>query len=65
MEGYWTVVERLIVGVAEHEGNVVNAFAVHVVDGIATATANTDYLDNAACFVWFSEIENVRGVDIV
>ena len=36
----------LLVGVAKHESDVVDALFVHVVDGIATASADTYYFDD-------------------
>jgi hypothetical protein len=46
------VVESLFVGVAHNIGDVVYAFAVHVVDSVATSTAYTYYLDDAVVGLW-------------
>lgn len=37
-----------------------DAFAVHVVHGVATATTDTDDLDDALLFVGLTEIKNGR-----
>ena len=51
------VVERLVVGVAEHKTYIVYAFAVHVVYGIAASATYTDDLDDAVLFFGFAEIQ--------
>ena len=58
MHGHGTVVEGLCVGVTEHKGHVVYAFAIHVVDRIAAASTNTNHLDDAVLLVGRSEIED-------
>ncbi len=58
--GYGRVVQGLRVGVAEHKRHVVDAFTVHVVHGVATATTDSDDLDDALLFVRLAEIENGR-----
>ena len=47
MIGHWRVVECFLVGVAQYVGNIVNALPVHVVDGISSATAHSNHLDDA------------------
>ena len=61
MDGDGTVVECLIVGVAQHEGDIVDALAIHVVHGIATATAHTDDLDDAILFLGSHEVDYAEG----
>ena len=39
--------EHLSVGVAQSEVHVFDAFLIHVIDSVATATTHTDYLDEA------------------
>ena len=49
------VVESLLVGIAKHESNVVDAFLIHVVHGIATAAAYTNDLYYAVWLVRFAK----------
>ena len=49
------VVQSLLVGVAENECDVVYTFAVHVVYGIAAATAHSDDFYYAAWLVRLAE----------
>ena len=51
---YWngTGVERLSVGVADHERNVGYAEVVHVVDGVSARAADTQYHDYGRVFLW-------------
>ena len=51
------VVKCLIVGVAEHEGYIVDAFAIHVVDSIAATASYTNHLDDAFLSFWLAEVE--------
>ena len=44
--------EGLTVGVTEYEGDVADAFAIHVLDGIATASTHTNYFDNVGICCW-------------
>ena len=57
MNGNRGVVECLIVGVAEYEGHVVDALAIHVVDGIAATASYTNHLDDAFLSFWLAEVE--------
>ncbi len=56
VDGHWAVVECLVVGIAEHEGHVVYAFAIHVVHGIASTSAYADHFDDAILFFRLAEI---------
>ena len=61
MHGHGTVVECLVVGVAQYERYVVNTLTIHVVDGIAATSSHTNHLDDAVFFfgspeVYYSEI---------
>ena len=49
------IVESLRIGVAEHESDIVDAFAVHVIDCVAAAAANADDFDDALFFLWCAE----------
>ncbi|CUQ41485.1 Uncharacterised protein [Segatella copri] len=40
-------------------------FAIHVVDGISTATTNTNHLDDAIFFFRFPKVKNMRSVSII
>ena len=51
------VVECLIVCITEYEGNVVDTFTIHVVDGITTSATDTNHLDDAVFFFGCSEIQ--------
>ena len=51
------VVERLTVGVAEHEGDIVDAFLVHVVHGVAATATHTDDFNDAVLFWQVFEFE--------
>ena len=44
--------EGLTVGVTEHEGDVADTFAIHVLDGIATASTHTNDFDNVGICCW-------------
>ena len=59
MYGHWRVVECLCVGVAKYEGDIVDAFAVHVVDGVAATATNTDDFDNAVLLLRLTEVEDI------
>ena len=56
MHGHGRVVECLIVRVAKHETHVVDAFTIHVVDSVATASTHTNHFDDAVLFLGFTEI---------
>ena len=56
VNGHGRVVECLVVGIAEHERHVVDAFAVHVVHGIAATAAYTNHLDDAFLLLGFTEV---------
>ena len=58
--GNGRVAECLFVGVAEYERDIMNAFAVHVVHGIAATAAYTDHLDDAVLFLEDLEVESLR-----
>jgi len=60
MLGDGRVIEGLGVGIAKHKRHVVYAFAIHVVHGIAAATAHADDFDDALLFVGLTEIEDGR-----
>lgn len=64
MDRHGRVVQCLGIGVAKHERHIVNAFTVHVVHGIAAATANTDHFDDAVLFIWVTEIEDRRFLSV-
>ena len=57
MHGYWRVVKCLVVGVAEHEGYIMNTLAIHVVYCIAATTANTYHFNYAVLFFGITEIQ--------
>ena len=44
---YWRIVERLVVGIAEHKRHVVYALTIHMVDGIAATAAYTYHLNDS------------------
>lgn len=50
MHGHGGIVECLIIGVAKHECDIVDAFTIHVVDSIAAATTYTNHFDDAVFF---------------
>src|SRR5665647_1984645 len=58
--------QRLIVGVAKHKGHILDAFLVHVVYGIASATTNSDDLDDGLCHrgkIKIQKIFHILSVD--
>ena len=57
MDGDRRVVQRLIIGITQYEGNIVDAFAIHVVDGVATTSTNTNHLDDAIFFFGLAKVE--------
>ena len=61
MNRYGRVVECLIVRIAQYKTYIVDAFSVHVVDSVATATANTNNLNDAVSLLGFSEIQYCRA----
>ena len=63
--GHGRVVEGLCIGVAEHERHVVDAFLIHVVDGVASAATNTYYLNYTVFLVWLTKIEDVWCVALI
>ena len=58
VHGNRRVVERLIVGVAEYKRDVMNTFTIHMINGIATSTADTYHLNDAVNFLRFTEIQD-------
>ena len=62
MDGHWRVVECLCVGITKDEGDVVDALAVHVVDGITATAAYADDLDDAVLLLRLTEVEDVYCV---
>ena len=56
LDGHGGVVECLVVGVADDEGHVVDAFLVHVVDSIASSATYSDDLDDAVPLFGYPEI---------
>ena len=56
MNGHGAVVEGLVIGIAEHESDIVDAFAVHVVDGIASTATYANDLDDAFLFFGLTEV---------
>src|SRR5574344_458673 len=58
MHRHRRIVESLIIGVAQHEGHIVNALAIHVVDSIATATSYTNDLDYTMLLFRKSKVNN-------
>ena len=60
MDGHGRVVECLVIRVAQHERHVVDAFAVHVVHGIAATATNTNHFDDAILFLGFTEIQYIE-----
>ena len=57
MNGYGRIVECLVICVAQHEGYVVYALAIHVVDGIAATATNTNHLDDAVFLDGLAKVE--------
>ena len=55
----------MVVGVTEHEGYVVDAFAIHVVNGIAATTAYTDDFDDAMLVFGAAEVEYSGTIGVV
>ena len=62
MHGHGRVVECLVVGVAKHEGDIVDAFAIHVVHGIATAATHADNFNNTIFFFGLTEIKYAGSI---
>ena len=57
VDGDGRVVQRLVVGITQYEGDIVDAFAVHVVDGIAATSTNAYHLDYAILFLGLAKVE--------
>ena len=60
MHRNWRVVECLVVCVAEYESDVVYAVAIHVIDSVASTSANAYYFYYAVALLFLSEVENGR-----
>jgi hypothetical protein len=56
MDGHRRVIQRLIISVAYHEVNIMDAFTIHVVDGVSAPATYTDHLDDALMWLGFVEI---------
>ena len=66
MDGDGTVVEGLGISIAKNETDIVDSLTVHVVDGIAAATTNTDNLNYAvALFIVGTEVKDIVILIIV
>ena len=62
MDGHGRIVECLCVGITKDESNVVDAFAVHVVDSIAATAADADNLNDAVLLLRLTEVEDIYCV---
>ena len=65
MYRYWRIVECLIISVTQYEAYVVDAFTVHVVDSVATATTYTNHLDDAVFLFWLSKVQNMWSICVI
>jgi hypothetical protein len=55
-------VERLRVGIGGDEIDAIDALADHVIDGVATGTADTDHLDHRISFAACSSFSMISNI---
>ena len=65
MHGHGRIVECLIIGVAKHECDIVDAFTIHVVDSIATTAAYTNHFDDAVFLLRCSEVQDLYVISVL